>query len=411
MKWPTMRGHLFVASTHVCEAVVVALDSLRQRFPGVQGEWARLDGPAGTQMVDTAIDATRGWSASGKNANGGGYFPAAHDSDEIVQTARSTMQRLLNAPSDTFVFGPNTTTLVFSFTRALARDFNDHDQIVGTKLDHDSNVTPWAMAAHDTGAQHVLADFDPETGRLDIAAVEKLITRSTKWVTVTGSSNLIGTMPDLHAITKLAHDAGARVYVDAVALVPHRSVDITAIGCDAIATSPYKWYGPHAGVLWIEPELLASLRPYKVRPASNGGPKKMETGTPNYEAIAGVVAAAEFMLQQGVDNMATYETAVFEPLLSGLLSINGVKVYGPQDLIDRAPTVSFNIAGHHPDSVAQQLADRKIAVWSGDSYAVEVAQQLGIASTGAAVRAGVVRYVTSDDVDRLLNAVADIASS
>ncbi len=362
-------------------------------------------------MVDTAIEATRAWSANGNNANSGGFFPAAEASDEIVRAARAVMQRLLNAPSDTFVFGPNTTTLVFSFTRALARDFKERDRIVGTKLDHDSNVAPWAMAAHDNGAEHVLADFDPETGRLDLAAVERLLTASTKWVTVTGSSNLIGTMPDLHAITKLAHDAGAKVYVDAVALVPHRSVDIAAIGCDAMATSPYKWYGPHAGVLWVEPELLASLQPYKVRPASNEGPKKLETGTPNYEAIAGVVAAADFLLQQGVDTMADYETSVFGPLLAGLQSIDGVTVYGPKDLIDRAPTVSFNIADHHPDDVAKQLADRQIAVWSGNSYAVEVAQHLGIEATGAAVRAGVVRYVTGADVERLLNAVSDIAES
>ncbi len=361
-------------------------------------------------MVDTAIQAMSAWSSGGNNANGGGFFDAAIATDEIVKSTRATMRRFLNAPTDTFVFGPNTTTLAFAFTRAVARGLSSTDRIVGTKLEHDSNVSTWASIARDVGAEHVLANFDPETGRLEPSEIEQNLTDHTKWVTVTGSSNLIGTMPDLEVITKLAHDAGAKVFVDAVALVPHRTVDIAAIGCDAIATSAYKWYGPHAAALWVEPELLESLSPYKVRPASNEGPKKFETGTPNYEGLAGMQAAAEFMMEQGVEAMAAYETATFTPLLEGLLAIPEVTVYGPRDTVDRAPTVSFNIAGHHPDDVAKALATHKIATWSGDSYAVEVAQHLGIASTGAAVRAGVVRYVTPKEVERLLEAVADIAA-
>ncbi len=386
-------------------------DELLKRFPGAQGDWARFDGPAGTQMVDTAIEATRRWSASGDNANGGGYFAAAEATETLVESARATMQRFLNAPSDTIVFGPNMTTLTFAFTRALARSFASSDRIVGTKLDHDANVSTWALAAIDHGAEHVLADFDKDSGRLDVGAIERLLTDNTRWVAVTGSSNLIGTMPDLVAITNVAHAAGAKVFVDAVALAPHRVVDITAIGCDALVTSAYKWYGPHAAALWIEPELLDSLRPYKVRPAANNGPKKMETGTPNYEGIAAMQAAAEFMMEQDVATLARYESATFAPLLDGLLSTPGVTVYGPHDLIDRAPTVLFNIAGHHPDDVAKALANLGIAIWSGDSYAVEVAQHLGIGSTGAAVRAGVVRYVTPANVDRLLAAVGEIATS
>ena len=385
-------------------------DPLLTRFPGAQGDWARFDGPAGTQMVDTAIDAMQHWSASGRNANGGGFFAAAYATDELVSTTRASIARLLGAPSESIVFGPNMTTLTFAFSRALARDWNPGERIVGTRLDHDSNVSSWRQAAEDNGVEHVLAEFNPQSGRLDPESIERLVNSSTRWVTVTGSSNLIGTMPDLRAIVEIAHAVGARVFVDAVALVPHRTVDIAAIGCDALATSAYKWYGPHAAALWIDPELLEQLRPYKVRPASNVGPKKLETGTPNYEGLAAMGAAAEFMMDQGVDTIAEYETATFSVLLEGLQSIHGVRLLGPTDLIDRAPTVSFLIDRHHPDDVAKALAAQEIAVWSGDSYAVEVAAQLGVTDTGV-VRAGVVRYVTLADVERLLDAVARIANA
>ena len=385
-------------------------DPVLARFPGASADWARFDGPAGTQMVDTAIEAMREWSASGKNANGGGFFEAAHATDNIVATTRSTLAHLLGAPSETIVLGPNMTTLTFAFTRALARDWNEGDRIVGTRLDHDANVSTWRTAGDDCGVEHVLAEFNPHTGRLETDAIEQLLNDRTQWVTVTGASNLIGTMPDLKAIVEVAHAAGAKVFVDAVALVPHRAVDIAAIGCDALATSAYKWYGPHAAALWIAPEILETLNPYKVRPASNTGPKRLETGTPNYEGLAGMNAAAHFMLEQGVDTMAHHEASIFASLLDGLQRIKGVRLLGPLDLVDRAPTVSFLIEGRHPDDIAQALADQRIAVWSGDSYAVEVAAQLGVSATGV-VRAGVVRYVTNDDVDRLLDAVERIAST
>lgn len=382
-------------------------DSLLERFPGARGPWARFDGPAGTQMVDTAIAATAEWSQSGRGANGGGFFTAAHDTDALITSARTTMARFLGAPSDSVVFGPNMTTLTFAFTRALARDWTPGGRIVGTRLDHDANVATWRAAAEDRSVEHVLAEFNPVTGRLAPESIEPLLSPSTTWLAVTGASNLIGTMPDLKAITEMAHSRNVRVFVDAVALAPHRAIDIADIGCDALATSAYKWYGPHAAALYVEPELLEQLRPYKVRPAANSGPKRLETGTPNYEGIAGMQAAAEFMIEQGHE-VERYETPVFARLLDGLCGIKGVSVLGPLDLKDRAPTVSFLIDGHHPDAVAQALANGQIAVWSGDSYAVEVAAQLGVSESGV-VRAGVVRYITNDDVDRLLDRVEHLA--
>jgi selenocysteine lyase/cysteine desulfurase len=224
-------------------------------------------------------------------------------------------------------------------------------------------------------------------------------------VTLPGASNLLGTVPDLAPIIAAAHDAGALVFVDAVALTPHQQIDIAALGCDALVTSPYKWYGPHAGVLWMRPDLRDDLPWAKVRPSPGAGPGKPETGMPNFEGIAGVEAAARFLLEEGLDGVADYEMAVFAPLLDGLSSMNGVTVWGPPDLIGRTPTVAFTVAGRTPAEVSQALAAEKIAVWDGHNYAVEVVAQLGLAESGGVVRAGLARYIDPDDVARLLTVV------
>jgi selenocysteine lyase/cysteine desulfurase len=230
-------------------------------------------------------------------------------------------------------------------------------------------------------------------------------------VAVTGASNLIGTTTDLAPIVAAAHAVGARVFVDAVHLVPHRRVDVAAMGVDALVTSPYKWYGPHAGAMWVEPELMAGLPVAKVRPAADDGPRRWETGTPAFEALAAVEAAARFLLDESMEAVADAEAAVFAPLLEGLLDTAGVRVWGPPTMTGRVPTVAFTVDGHHPDAVARALAAEKIAVWSGDSYAVEVAGQLGVAESGGVVRAGVVRYVSDEDVQRLLAAVRALTTS
>jgi selenocysteine lyase/cysteine desulfurase len=255
----------------------------------------------------------------------------------------------------------------------------------------------------------VFADFDSATGRLSPGAVAGAITDRTRGVAVSGASNAIGTMPDVTAISAAAHEAGARVLIDAVHLAPHHPIDVGAIGCDVLVCSPYKWYGPHAGVLCGRPEVLEELAPYKVRPAGDNVPDRFETGTPSFEAIAAIGAAAEFLLELGVSNVATHEADVFAPLLDGLLAMERVHVHGPRDRNDRTPTVAFTVDGHSPDDVARHLADDRVAVWSGDYYAVEVMQALGLASGGGAVRAGVACYTTPDDVARLLASVQAVA--
>jgi cysteine desulfurase family protein (TIGR01976 family) len=375
---------------------------LRSRFPGVRRGVARFDGPAGTLMVDTAVEAMRHHLASGDAANVGGPFAASVRTGELLERARHTVGELLGAPPEGIVFGANMTTLTFAFTRTIARRLGPGDEIVCTTLDHDANVTPWVLAAQDRGARVVLADVDATTGRLPTDAVVDRITDRTRWVAVTGASNLLGTIPDVAAITTAAHARGARVFVDAVHLAPHRSIDVAAIGCDVLATSPYKWYGPHAGVLAVEPQLLAGLEPYKVRPAGDDGPRRLETGTPSFEAVAGVEAAARFLLDTGMDVVAAHEATTFTALLDGLAADPRVTVHGPHDLTDRTPTVLFRVDGTASEEVAARLAARGVAVWAGHSYAVEVARAMQLDG----VRAGVVAYVDEDDVAQLLEAVA-----
>jgi len=384
--------------------------SLRHRFPGIADGWARFDAPAGTQMVDTAIEAASTWMASGNTAAGGGPFAAAVECDALLDRARAIVGRLLGADPSGVCFGPNMTSMTFAISRAVAATLRPGDRIVGTRLDHDANITPWRLACDQSGAEHVLASFDPATGELPPENVIALIDERTKWVTLPGASNLLGTVPDLAPIIAAAHAVGARVYVDAVHLAPHHPIDITSLGCDALATSPYKWYGPHSGVVWMEPDLLDSLPVFKVRPAPAVGPRRLETGMPNFEAIAGVEAAARFLLEEGMDKVAAASDDVFRPLLEGLQSLPGVTVYGPPTMQGRTPTVAFRIEGVTPSETAIALASEKVAVWDGHNYAVEVVHALGLSERGGVVRAGVVRYIDDDDVQRLLRVVERLAT-
>ncbi|MCE9623241.1 MAG: cysteine desulfurase-like protein [Actinomycetia bacterium] len=373
--------------------------------------WARFDGPAGTQVVDTAITAMTNWLSDGSNGCGGGYFAAAQAADEMVERSRATVAQLFGADPAGVAFGPNMTSITFAISRAIGATLKSGDRIVGTRLDHDANVTPWRRAADQAGAQHVLAPFDPATGTLPPENVIALIDERTKWVTLPGASNLLGTAPDLKPIIDAAHAVGARVFIDAVALAPHHRINIAELGCDALVTSPYKWYAPHSGMLWMEPELLDALPVFKVRPSYDHGPRRFETGMPNYEAIAGVDAAARFLLEEGMDRIQAAENELFAPLLDGLNAINGVTVWGVKGLVGRTPTAAFTVAGCAPAEVSQALAAEKVAVWDGHNYAVEVVDQLGLADKGGVVRAGISRYLEPADVERLLRVVERLATS
>jgi cysteine desulfurase family protein (TIGR01976 family) len=383
--------------------MAATLPGVRARFPGLADGWARLDGPAGTQMVDAAIDAMADFMRSGDNANHGGVFRAAEATDELTHAAREAVGRFLGGTPDTVAFGPSMTALTLRFSAAVGRTLRLGDEIVCTRLDHDANVAPWLIAAERAGATVRFADPEPETLELPASAVEAVLTDRTRWVAVTAASNSVGTVPDLPGIVAAAHATGARVYVDAVHAAPHRRLDVEALGCDALACSAYKWFGPHAAVLWGRPEVLEPLWPDKLRPSPDELPDRFELGTLPFESLAGVKAAADFMLSLDRDALRAHEDALLEQMLDGLRAIDGVTVYGAAG--DRAPTVMFTVDGRPAIDVARALAAEQVAVWHGNYYALELARHLGL-EPGGAIRAGAVAYTDEDDVRRLLEAVA-----
>src|SRR3954451_12369073 len=282
----------------------------RDRFPGLASGWARLDGPAGTQMVDAAIDAMTAFMRSGDNANHGGVFAAAHATDEIVARARASAGALLGADPHAVAFGPSMTAMTMRFAAAVGRTLAPGDEVVCTRLDHDANVRPWVIAAERAGATVRFAEPEPERLDLPAAAVEAVLGERTRWVAVTGASNACGTVPDLRGIVDAAHAAGARVYVDAVHATPHRRMDLRDLGCDALACSAYKWFGPHVGILCGRPEVLEELRPDKLVPSPEEVPDRYELGTLPFESLAGVAAAADYVLEVGYEAVREHEEAL-----------------------------------------------------------------------------------------------------
>src|SRR4051795_10606071 len=303
------------------------LPGVRERFPGLTDGWARLDGPAGTQMVDAAIAAMGDFMRSGEGANHGGVFRAAEATDELTRAAREAVGRFLGGTPDTVAFGPSMTALTMRFSATVGRTLTAGDEIVCTRLDHDANVAPWLIAAERAGATIRFADPEPETLELPASAVEAVLTDRTRWIAVTAASNAVGTVPDLPGIVAAAHAAGARVYVDAVHAAPHRALDVEALGCDALACSAYKWFGPHVGILWGRPEVLEPMRPDKLRPSPDELPDRFELGTLPFEALAGVRAAAEFMLSLDRDALRAHEEALLGQALEGLSGLEGVTLY------------------------------------------------------------------------------------
>src|SRR3954451_9129722 len=269
------------------------LTGVRERFPGLSDGWARLDGPAGTQMVDASIDAMADFMRSGDNANHGGVFRAAEATDELTRAAREAVGRFLGGTPDTVAFGPSMTAMTMRFSAAAGRTLEPGDEVVCPRLDHDANVAPWLIAAERAGATVRFAEPDRETLELPAAAVEQVLSERTRWIAATAASNAVGSVPDLPGIIQVAHARGARVYVDAVHAAPHRRLDVAELGCDALACSAYKWFGPHVGILCSSPALLADLHPDKLRPAPDTVPDNWEIGTAEVEELAAVRAAPD----------------------------------------------------------------------------------------------------------------------
>ena len=394
--------------------------AVRRHFPALNEGAAHFDGPGGSQSPTRVAQAVADVLTSAV-ANKGTVTTAERRATTIVDEARQAGADLLGADPSGIVFGRSMTQLTYDFARTLAKTWGPGDEVVVTHLDHDANVRPWVQAATAAGATIRWATFDPATGVLTPDDVARALSPRTRLVAVTAASNLLGSRPDIPTIAATAHEAGALVYVDGVHYTPHAFVDMTALGADFYVCSPYKFLGPHLGMLAAAPALLEDLRPDKLMPSTDVVPERFEYGTLPYESMAGTTATIDFLaellpgdgarrsrLAASMAAVEGHEAELLSQLDKGLAALEGVTSYGDPDR-HRTPTALFTVTGVSPGEVYRRLGERGVNAPAGTFYAYECAQILGIAETGA-VRAGIAPYTNKSDVDRLLEGVAAIAS-
>jgi cysteine desulfurase family protein (TIGR01976 family) len=406
--------------------------SCRRQFPAlsrkIHGQDAiYFDGPAGSQAPRCVADAVSEYLLH-KNANHGGAFTTARESDALLAEAHQAAADLLGTSDpDLVAFGPNMTTLTFALSRALARTWKPGDEILVTRLDHDGNVTPWILAARDAGATVRYVGISSADCTLDLDDLRRQLSPRTRLVAVGCASNAVGTINPVHRIAEWAHAVGALVFLDAVHFAPHGLMDVTAWNCDFLACSAYKFFGPHVGILYGKRELLENLPAYKLRPVPDRIPDRWMTGTQSHEGIAGVLAAVEYLadmgrsidssirsrrdaLKQAYAAITGYERVLCHRLLQGLAGLSSIRVLGISDpgrLNERVPTVSFIHASLTPRSVAEHLDRKGIFAWHGNFYALGLSETLGLGPEGM-VRIGLLHYNTAAEVDRLLDALGEL---
>ncbi len=406
---------------------------VRSHFPSLQTQVngqpaAFLDGPAGTQVPTQVMHAIQGY-LMGANANTGGAFLTSQRADQMIAGTRAAMADFFHCDKDEVVFGQNMTTITFSISRSIARELRPGDEILLTTLDHDANFSPW-KALEENGVIIRQVDVHESDCTLDLDGLKRKLNKKTKLVAVTYASNAVGTINPIGEIVQLAHWAGALVYVDAVHFGPHGLIDVKALDCDFLVCSPYKFFGPHMGVLYGKREHLQRLRPYKVRPATEQVPERWETGTQVHELIAGIGGAVEYLAELGrhcdpdvktrrgalvaaYAATVAYESRLISRLIEGLQPIPGVHIYGitdPKMFDQRCSTLSLRIGNHHPTVIAKFLGERGIFTWDGNYYAVNLSERLGVESQGGMLRIGLVHYNTMEEVERLLVALREFAS-
>jgi cysteine desulfurase family protein (TIGR01976 family) len=418
---------------HGAEVKPLEIAWVRAQFPSLQLEVnghpaAFLDGPAGTQVPRRVMDAVHGYYLR-SNANTCGAFESSRRNDQIIDSARAAMADFFHCEKDEVSFGQNMTTITFALARAVGRELHPGDEIVVTTLDHDANVAPW-RALEEKGVVIRQVDIHEADCTLDLADLRrKIIPGKTKLVAVGYASNAVGTINPVAEITKLAHDAGALMFIDAVHYAPHGPIDVRALNTDFLVCSPYKFFGPHMGTLYGKREHLLRFKPYKVRPAPGTLPDRWETGTQVQELIAGIAAAVDYLAELGkrCDPAANdrrsallaayrathqHEMALFSRLLDGLQSIHGVKIFGITDrnrFHQRCSTTSIRLANYSPKQLASYLGDRGIFTWDGNYYALNLTERLGVESEGGLLRIGLVHYNTADEVERLLQNLKELS--
>jgi len=417
------------------------IDLVRSQFPAItrnDGQTAPvfLDNPGGTQVPQQVVDAIADCLIN-KNANIGGPFSTSKKVDQIVEDCHRAMADFVNAGSPReIIIGQNMTTLTFHISRSIGRLFSPGDEIIVTRMDHDANVSPWLLMARDFDLTVRFLEFDKETYEFDLDTLNDLLNERTKLLCIGHASNLTGTINDVREAVKRAKTVGALVFVDSVQYAPHGIIDVQKLGCDFLVCSPYKFFGPHMGVLWGREDVLSHLDPYKVRPATTDLPGCFETGTQNHEGMAGITATVDYfawaggtiadehyrqrhaggnrrrhMICAAMDCLTDYETPLMRQLIDGLGAMKGVKIHGitnPNALAKRVPTVSFTVTGHDPANIATRLGNQGIQVWNGHNYAIEPVNYLGLMQAGGVVRIGLAHYNTADEVDQTLRAIDQI---
>lgn len=407
------------------------VQALREQFPSLHRAAAPmpiyLDGPGGTQVPRCVLDAMIRYLTT-CNANHGGVFTTSRQSDAVLQEAHQAAADLLNAPSaEEIIFGPNMTTLTFHLSRAFGRTLRPGDEMLVTRLDHDANVSPWVLAARDAGASVRFVDIHPEDCTLDLDDLRRQLTPRVRLLAVTCASNAIGSVVDVRRITRLAHEAGALVFLDAVHYAPHRLIDVQEWDCDFLACSAYKFFGPHVGILWGKRKHLGSLPTYKLRPATDDLPGRWMTGTQNHEGLAGVASAIDYLASIAANapsarsrrerlvlafaSILDYERTLADRLLDGLAARPRFRVWGitrREQRNERVPTVSITAKDRTPRQIAEHLASREIYTWDGNMYALELTERLGVEKHGGLLRLGLVHYNTTEEIDQLLQALDEL---
>jgi cysteine desulfurase family protein (TIGR01976 family) len=417
--------------TSASPSITLDLAWIRSQFPAlaqtIKGHPAVfLDGPGGTQVPQQVIDAIADY-LSRNNANTGGAYHPSRNTDRMIAEARSAMGDFLNCDADEIVFGPNMTTLTYAMSRALGREFMPGDEIVLTLLDHDANFSPW-KALEEKGIVIRAVKFNEEDCTLDMQDLAEKIGKRTRLVAVGYASNAVGSINNVADVVRLARQAGALSYIDAVHYAPHGPIDVRALDCDFLACSTYKFFGPHMGVLYGKREHLKTLHPYKLRPNTDNIPNCWEWGTLNHECIAGIKACVDYweaLGRRAIPTVTTrraailaahkaihqHERAMTEKMIAGLLAIPGLKLYGitdPRRFENRCATLVVRIEGHTPLELATKLGERGFFTWDGNYYALNLTEQLNVEREGGFLRIGLVHYNTLQEVERLLKALSEI---
>lgn len=402
------------------------VEAVREKFPALflTDKGRRriyLDNPAGTQVPQAVADAVSRCLLT-TNANLGGYFETTIAAQQVVDEAHQAMADFLGAASpEEIIIGANMTTLTYHMSRTLGRTMKQGDEIILTRMDHEGNVSPWLQLAEDLGLVVRWLPFDEKSWQVEEATLAGLLTEKTRLVALNYASNLTGSINRVKALTAIARNAGALVYVDAVQFAPHGLIDVQELGCDFLICSAYKFFGPHMGILWGRRDVIDGLTPYKCRCSSNGLPERFELGTPQIELMAGLTAAVDYFADLGAaageggsrrQKIAkafavsiAYENPLAQRLIDGLSDIEGLTIHGitdPKRLGDRVPTVSFTVDGIVPETIVRQMNAENIFLWSGHNYAWEIVHQLGIPAEQGVVRIGIAHYNTSAEIDETL---------